>query len=601
MKKLTKLKTAILSMVLCSSLNAQVPTCPIKINGAEVYSANSFLGDKICPVLQNAKTIANGLGSSVTQKINELKTDMDRFRDVTLNDAVNEAAVAKYNAALGQIDNIRNAIGNFIKDAECGVPGAMNALKGSFVQAGTDIAAMGTIAAGFVDAFKKLGAVLPEVVKISSNVVQIGSSVQTKTPQMQEQFTKITAALEAIKKDLESLMKNDPAKMINTGVNLATGVVPYMANCAACATTLSTSIAGIGTAAAGLGGGTATSETGVGAAVGGGATAVGLVASAVSSAVSSVPCQAVFEKSNEVMGYIKDVNEFITAVANTAESLTGNAEKVANASAAIQELGKLLAAESKPKLDDIQKSLVSISETFSVVAGDIQKNVVPKISALVGNKVQQISQNVVQLQRCYNKMEDALGFMTNSLKEGIVDFSGAVTTMVDVNQVVNNLKNQLANAKTEAETSLKNSWKTVDDKRDVFFKELLGDKPADLGAVAAHFLTLGGKIGELITKGSNLASAVTSLISKAVNAGKEGFLTNINAFTASAKTKYTAVNDKSKSLAITIAKEKAKSEARLKAREASIKNSQTVLTQIKPVLTIKPLTGITSLKGKLMK
>jgi hypothetical protein len=198
-------------------------------------------------------------------------------------------------------------------------------------------------------------------------------------------------------------------------------------------------------------------------------------------------------------------------------------------------------------------------------------------------------------------MDESLGFMTNSLKDGLEDFGTAVTTMVDVTQVVDNLKKQLDNAKTEAETSLKNSWKKVDDKRDAFFKELLGDKPGDLGAVAAHFLTLGGKIGELVSKGSQLAGAVTALVGKAVDAGKEGFLTNINTAAASAKTKYTAVNQKSMALAIAIAKEKAKSTARQKAREGSIKNTQVMVTQIKPVLAIKPLTNIVSLKGKLMK
>ena len=189
MKKI--LLTTSLIIVLVVITNAQIPNCPLKVGDVELYSRNSFLGDKICPLLNSTRIIADGLGSSVTNKLNEVRTDMDRFRNVTLEDAINNDAIEKYNAAINQLKSISTDLGNFLKDAECGVPGAMDALKSKFIQSIQTITDLVIIIKTFGDALTNLSPVLPEVVNIGSKVIEIGKSVNNQSAEMKNEFDKL--------------------------------------------------------------------------------------------------------------------------------------------------------------------------------------------------------------------------------------------------------------------------------------------------------------------------------------------------------------------------------------------------------------------------
>jgi hypothetical protein len=600
MKKIF-LTSSMIAFVAFKSTNAQIPTCPLKVGDKEVYSNSSFLSDKICPLLSTAKTITTGLGNSVTAKLNEVKADMEQFKNVTLEGAINADAVARYNNAIAQLNNISAEVTAFLNDAECGIPGAMDALKTKFIQAGQDVGALASIAVSYGDALKRMAPVLPEIINIGKKAAEISTSVINQTPEMQTQFAKLTKAITAIQKDLEKLMKNDPVKLISTGTNIVTGVVPYLGECTACAAALKTSIEGLGTAAAGAGGGTVTSASGGGAAVGGVAALVGSVAAAGGTALSSVSCEAVLSKSGEVLTYIKDIENFVMAVANTAENLSKNAENIIEASEAIAEIGKTLSKENLPKLQSIQTSLVSIANTVSDVADVIEHTVAKKIATLMGDKVRQIANDVLQLQRCYNKLGETFGYMTNDLKEGILDFVPAVTNMVDAEQIINNLKTQLSQAKTAAEAAMRTKWTDLNESKESFITALLGSDPTDMGKVGLHFLSLASKIDNIIKTGNELTTKVTNLVASAATAGKQGFLSSINTNKSNANEKYNYIKARALALAINIAKQKAASETAAKVRQASYKNAQNIAAQIKPVLTIKPLMNTIQLKSKVAK
>jgi prophage DNA circulation protein len=579
----------LVSIFLVSTTNnyAQIPTCPIRVGNTELYSSTSLLGDKICPLLNTGSAMLNGLGSNVEAKLNELRTDMERFKRVSLEDAINEDAVNSYNNSILQLKSISTELTNYLRDAECGVPGAMDALKNKFLQSVKTITDIASIATSFGNAFAKLGPVVPEAITIGNKVMEISASVNNQTPEMKKQFDILKNAIDAIKRDIEKLMKNDPIRLVETGSTIVTGLVPYLGECAACATALSTSLTGLGTAAGGTSGGVATSETGVGAAVGGSAAVVGSIAAATSSALSAVPCQAVYDKSGEVKTYVEDIKNFVNAIANTTVSISNNAEKIIE--------------ENKPRLAVIKTSLTNIANTFIDVATELERDVAKKIGMLVGDKVNQIAIDVNQLLVCYDKLGTTFGYMTENLKEGILDFVPAVAQMVDAERVIDNITNQFANAKTSAETSLRNNWKSLNDSRIAFSVALLGSQPNDLGRVAAHFLTLGGKIDDLARTGSNLSSSIANLVLNAANAGKQGFLTSINANKSTAQSNYAAVKEKAKALAIAIAKAKAKSKIEANARALKIQNSKANISKIVPSTKLVPLSSVMQLKAQLAK
>jgi hypothetical protein len=593
----------LVSIFLVNTTNsyAQIPTCPIKVGNTELYSSTSLLGDKICPLLNTSSTMLNGLGSSVNSKLNELRLDMDRFKNVTLEGAINTDAVNQYNASVLQLKSISTELLNFLKDAECGVPGAMDALKDKFVQSIKAIADIGSIATSFGNSFAKLSPIVPEIITIGSKAMEISSSVSNQTPEMRTQFETLTKSIKAIQTDLEKLMKNDPVKLITTGSTIVTGVVPYLGECAACATALGTSIAGLGAAVGGTGGGVASSETGVGAIVGGSATLVGLIATATSTTLSSAPCDAVIKKSGEVVTYVQDIQDFVNAVSNTTVSISKNAEKIIEASKAINEIGKTLGEENRPRLVAIKTSLTAIANTFSNVAGELERDVNKKIGLLIGDKVRQIANDVNQLQVCYDKLGTTFGYMTNNLKEGILDFVPAVAQMVDADQIIANLSSQLANAKISAEASMRNSWSSLNNRRIEFSTALFGSQPNDPTKVAAHLLTLVARVDELVQTGTNLSSSITNMLLNAANAGKQGFLTSINANKNSAQSNYAAVKEKAKALAIAIAKAKAVSKAEANARALKIQNSKNIALKITTTTSLIPLNNAIQLKDKLAK
>ncbi len=90
------------------------------------------------------------------------------------------------------------------------------------------------------------------------------------------------------------------------------------------------------------------------------------------------------------------------------------------------------------------------------------------------------------------------------------------------------------------------------------------------------------------------------MIINAANAGKQGFLTSINASKNTAINTYTSIKNKAKALAIEIAKEKAMSNAKAKARELTY-NRNKLSSNLVPAIQAKSLTNVIQLKTKIVK
>jgi hypothetical protein len=597
MKKLNLILLTTVSMLSMQFANAQlaIPTCPIKFGNVEFTSSSPF-GDKICPALSSLKTAANGLGSDVSKKIEEVKRDMEQFSKVTLDGVINEEAVERYNASVKSVENIKDALINFVKDKECGVPGAMKALETSFIRFKDDIKTVGEISGKFVDALGKLKPVLTEALNVAEQVKQIANSINSQTPAVKQHYEVIKKAVDGIIADVTALSKLDANKLLTTGKDLVTGLVPYVGSCAACATSLGVAIAGIGETAGGVGGGTAASETGVGALIGAIVAAVGTVQTTVSSALSSAPCGYVFAEADKVVDYINDLKNFIEAVSTLASSIGEHSQKVIEASQALVELGKALGTENAPRVEAIKKSFITIANNITDAVQVIEDEVAPKASKFLGNKIQQLSSDVIQLQTCYIKMQDALGFMGSEVKDAASNFGPAVLQMVDANKLVDNVKEQLSKAKDAAVSEMQKKWTAVDKSRDAFIRTLLGSKPTDLGAVIQHLPSLVMKIDDVVKDGKDLAGDVGNLVLSAMDAGKRGFLNQINTSGNSAKAKFDNVSKAAKEMLKEIAIEKAKSSARAKNRQVTLNNFATKTGSKKQVNTIASVQKFKGLK-----
>jgi hypothetical protein len=593
--KMTRIMTTIVSgLLIVNTSKGQIPTCPLKVGNTEVYSRNSILGDKVCPALSSLQTAASNLGNSVETKLNEITGSVQQFTSTILDGAINQDAIDKYNSAVNLIEGIKTELMNMAKDKNCGIPAVYTAMETSFKRTGEDIKAISDISGKFVNALGKLKPILNEAKNVVEQTSQILASIKVKTPELQKHIDVLEGAVNGIIADLTELTKLDATTFIETGKTLATGLVPYVGNCGMCAAAIATAITGMGEVGGGAAGGTAASETGIGAAIGAVVAAVGTVQTTVGSVLSSVPCKYVFDNTNNLIQYLKDLEEFVESVSKLATSIGKHSQKVIDASKALVEIGKVLGTENAPRIESIRKSFVNIAGDITETVQVIEDEVAPRVTKFIGNKIQQLSSDVIQLQTCYIKMQETFGWMTNDVKNAALNFGQAVTGMVDVGRVVDNIKTQLGKVKDEAIKEIKKRWSDLNEDKNRFITALMGSKPNDLSAVAAHVLTLIPNIDDLINMGKNLVSAVTGLIGSSVEAGKRTFVTQINQQAQTAKDTYNSIKNKSKSAATEIAFEKIKNESIVKIRRSSLNN---LMAKTGNTKTIKPMIPVQAFKN----
>jgi methyl-accepting chemotaxis protein len=572
MKK--KLILGIVNFIIAiSPIMAQVPKCPIIINGTTLYDKNSFFADEICPILKNLDKIADGLGNSVTHVVNQVKKDVDAFGKVTLNDAIDEDAIVAYRNGVQSIQNIKKDLKQMLLDVECGVPGAMKALENKIKQFGTDVLQLIDIAKRFGQTAVKLTPVITETISITANVASITASIATETPTIKKNIIAIKDAVESITKSMKSISDLNPATLVTSTTALVTGLVPYIGSCSSCAGTIATAISGIGEAAGGTGGGAAASETVVGALVGAAVTAIGSLQSIIATVASSLPCQAMAAQTAELGANINNIVSFVNTVSSLISSISDNVDKIVEASNALIELGKTLGKENESKCIAVKNSFVNIAKIFGETANSFKTDIAPMLNNFAEQKLTAFTNDVKQLKRCYDKITDEMGDVAKEAFEGGKNLLEASVTMVKVDKVIDNLKNQFEEAADAAGNAATKQWNKLNKNRDDLIRTVLGDKPTDFGAVALHLPTLVGSIGDIFTKAKNLAENVIDLVTESIKAGKEGFLNQINTNTTIAKDHYKLIKRNSKKYMMDIAMAKIKAETRAKVKAASERNN----------------------------
>jgi archaellum component FlaC len=569
----------IILLVINNWILAQVPTCPIKIGGQEVFSKNSFLGDKICPALSNLDKLADGLSKGVNDKVNEAKDAMKKVTDGLMKDVVDQEAVTKLLRATNGIYAIKDDVADLIKDAERGVPAAYKAMQTGFMRAAEDFTTLFSVTKKTMQCLAKLQELVPLQVQVLKDLQSIVSSLQSATPEIKQQVTILKKALEEINKDFEKLAKINPEELLSAAQNLATGLVPYLTNCGGCAVALAESIKGTSQAIAGIGSGSVTSETGVGALVGIAVAAFGGIQAAVATLGSAPTCTYVTANSGKVISFINDANTFIQSTVTIINSLASNTENVLNATQALATLGKLLADENKPKLEAIQKNVVSMFKIVAATAKDLERDIVPQVSKFVGKKIQQISNDVTQLQKCYYKVMDVAKLVTDDIINGVTKISVLATETIDVKKLAANVENELKKTVTAAGNEAKEIWNTLSNIKDDMYKSIFGDKPNDAIAVGFHIASLGNKIDAIVNKLATAASSITNVVTNAVNEGKKAITADVTNKVKTIKQKYDDIGNGAKDFSFKILKVKSRINLSQKERESAAEKTQKQLLQ----------------------
>lgn len=591
MKKSFKKMLVIAAVVISQTSKAQVPTCPINLSPFPEYNKNSLLGDKVCPALSNLDKVVDGLSSNANKKIDEVKKELENFRKDIMDDVVNNKALEKFESAKGFAEKAKNDLLNLIKDKECGAPAAWNGMQRSFEQTGKDLAALATIAAKAGSTLTKLEPAFPELIKIAQSVADIATSINNQSPDIKKQFDALKAAVTAIVNDLKEIQKLDIAKAVKSGTGVATGLAPYVASCATCAGSTAAAIAGIAETAGGAAGGTAASETGIGAGIGAAVAVLGGGQTAAATLASTPTCAYMTANATKLGDYLDDLTTFINAVASITTSLSDNAEEVIKASKALTEIAKVLGKENEPNVKKIQQSMTLIADAINNTANGFEKDVTPLMVKFTNEKVKQIAEDAKQINKCYGKLTAAVGWITNDVVNGTKQLVTAAAGIVDVQKLTENIKKQFDNALTAATAETRELWNKLNANRDKLMRALLGDKPADPGAVAAHVITLGSKIDDIIKTAGTLAGNVGSFVSDVANNLAKASNSQINSLAKQIAAKQKEVEDVSRDIAIAMAKAKASAQAKLNLIAAQ----QNINTTIKVVSVLKPLTVATSL------
>jgi hypothetical protein len=577
-------------LVINHCLLAQVPTCPIKIGGQEVFTKNSLLGDKICPALGNLDKLADGLGRSVNDKVQDAKNAMEKHTDELLKDVVDKDAIDKLLKSANGIYAIKEDIMDLLKDAECGAPAVYKAMQTSFTRTAEDFTTLFIITKKTMQSLVTLQELVPLQVQILKDVQTIVSSLQNATPEVKQQIDALKKAVEQINKDFEKLANIHPDALIKATQSLATGLVPYLTNCGACAVALGESIKGTTQAIAGIGSGSVTSESGIGALVGIAVAAFGSVEAAIGTLASAPTCAYVTANSDKVISFIKDANAFIQSSVSIINSLASNAENVINASQALITLGKLVVDENKPKIESIQKNLVKTVSVLGATAKELEKEVVPTLNKFVGKKIQQISEDVNQLQKCYYKVLDVAKLVTDDMVNGVKKVSVLATEAVDVKKLVANIDEELKKAVNIAGNEAKEIWNSLNGIKEDMYKNIFGEKPNDAIAVGLHLAALGSKIEGIVNKLGTATSSITNLVSNAMNEGKKALTGDVNKKMNTAKQKYVFINDGAKEFAIKRAKVQAALSAVSKAREnAAARVEKEIMNPINTIASLQKL------------
>jgi hypothetical protein len=515
--------------------------CPIKAGPQVVFdrcfagSLNpldakvSDFGNAACDSLVNTKKAADAWKKSINGYLGDAQDDLNKARDRILKDAIDAEAVKAFQEAAQFPQRVGADIKELVDDKQCGV-------NGTIKRVGTNLdSAKKLLNDGFQIA-QRLSAVadtqrpsLDELKKIADELSALANLAKTRGAEGEKALRDLQAAINTVSSNTQQLLQSDFAKVASDGTAVATYIGPFVANCVACATTISTSVsamaAGGGVAAASP----AACTTGAGCAlapIGGIAAAVG---GAVGSVVSSQPCQAAAADSAKLKEHVDRIQNFVNATAKLASAIPQNVDRSIKASEALVKLAEELGQEAEPRLKNIQASIDKIVANAAKGGEVLEKEIAPRVTKLAGKFLADMSAEVTVLGTCFNKLLALSGSVGQDTVDGIAKLNAALPNIVDAEKIAQNAVKALDDGKNAMDAFLKREHaKMVDDVRDLH-KDVWGVNPGVVDPVKTgqHLAALTRdvrKMNEIARDALALVEKEKQILGKAVNAGIDGFL-----------------------------------------------------------------------------
>jgi hypothetical protein len=515
--------------------------CPIKAGPQVVFdrcfggslnpldAKKSDFGMAACNSLRDTKKAADAWKKSINSYLGEAQGDLVKVRERLLKDAIDAEAVKEFQEAAQFPLRVKADIDELMNDKQCGKNGSIKRIEVNLKTAERLVKDGFQIGQRLVAVGESQRPSLDELKKIADELNALAAIARTRGPEGEKALRDLQTAINAVLSNTQQLVQTDFAKIVNDGTAVVSYIGPFVANCAACASTISASVsamaAGGGVAAVSP----AACTTGAGCAlapIGGIAAAVG---GAVGSVVSSQPCQAAASDSAKLTEHIERIQRFVDATAKLAAAVPQNVDRSIKASEALVKLAEELGQEAAPRLNNIQTSLEKIVANAGKAGEALEKEIAPRVSKLAGRFLTEVSNEVTVLATCFNKLLTLSGSVGEDTFAGIAKLNQALPNIVEAEKVVENAAKALDDGKDAIDAYLKREHaKLVDDVRDLH-RDVWGVNPGvfDPAKTGQHLLSLGGnvsKVDKIARDALALVEKEKQILAKAVDVGVQGFL-----------------------------------------------------------------------------
>lgn len=561
------------------SANTERNACPIRVGGQVVFdrcfgSLNgrpTSVGNFACNGLRDSAKLADMLGENNRLALQRAEADWKALVKVATDGAIDRDAVRQLQGALSVAEKIQTKIDGVLKDPQCGSRGALEALQRRFRETGELVGNASQAAALTLDAVSRLRPVAAEAAKVAAELPRLLESVNKKGAKAKTEYDALSRALADLQKDLGAVLATDFAGVVAAGGGLATGVVPFVAQCTACAGSLSAAVGALSAGGATtVGGGSACPGTaGVSCALAAVALPTGAVGAGLMTAISTGPCAAAALGMDSMGKHVQDINRFVDGLVKLATALPSSAAKAVSAGQALGRLSAEMGGEGQQSLRSIQTSLNAMWPAFNASAAVLEDGIAPKVKTMAGSFVQGLGRDTALLGRCYGLLMQAAAHMTDDLVSAGVDLAKAATDMVDAGKVVGNLAAQGNDGLRAANKFTADEWSDLNRDMRGLSRRVWGVPfgTVDLPRTGAHLVSLAAdsrEVQDIAGDGTRLLARAAALPANAINAGKRAFLDQ-ERLTTQARSKYGDGQAKARSAAAGMARLQAKAQKKLDA------------------------------------
>jgi ABC-type transporter Mla subunit MlaD len=410
---------------------------------------------------------------------------------------------------------------------------------------------------------------LDEAKKIIDELNALTALARNAGPQGEKALQDLQRAVNDIMSSTQKILQSDFGKAFNEGASLAAFIGPYVADCVACATTISTSVAGMGT-----GGGVAVAagagcEAGAPCAVAAVAAIGSAVSGAVGSVVSAPSCQNAAKDSAKLKATIDSIQSFVDNTAKVLATIPENVDKAIAASDALVRLAEQLGKNAERPIRNIEQSINKIVQNANNAGDAIERDIAPRVTKLSSTVLKEMTREVNTLSTCFNKLLALSGSVGEDTLEGIAKMAAAAPDIVDSGKVIENAAKSLDDGKNAMEDYLRREHSKLNKDLIELHKDVWGVAPGvvDLnktGKNAVDLLTRPKKVQDIADDAKDILTKELKIIEGAIEAGKRGFLEGprvrpAKAKYASAKAATAAAKTAFRKAAIASAKAKATS------------------------------------------